>query len=396
METTLDNLPAMLKAKEVFTPNKPINSVELFCGRQDEVGKIQECLVTDGLHMILYGDRGVGKTSLSYITCQILLSRGFIANIYCKTCDSQDTFSSIILHLFYKSNIKCIKNKKEYNSRTFSSSFIGLGKQQENEIAVYSNINSPSWVAEQIEHLNGVYLIDELDVIGDEDKKKIAELIKQLSDKGSKFTIFVVGISKTASDLFGGHPSIQRCVKEIRLDRMSNQELEDIISKGEDRLQISFSREVKRAIINSSAGFPYFTQLLALKSAEEALSKDIVKVSKIEFKIAVQKAVDDMEGSLREKYEQAIVGTKVERNKRILLAAALCGEEIFQASQLKDNYAKITQTTISQQELNNFLTTNIISNAFSTILRRVAKGVYIFNDPRMPSFIKLINNYIEE
>lgn len=59
--------------RSVFVPNKPIDSVELFCGRQQEVARILECMGTEGMHLLLYGDRGVGKTSLSQITCTILL-----------------------------------------------------------------------------------------------------------------------------------------------------------------------------------------------------------------------------------------------------------------------------------------------------------------------------------
>ena len=83
------------------------------------------------------------------------------------------------------------------------------------------------------------------------------------------------------------------------------------------------------------------------------------------------------------------------KRQNILLAAAICGEDIFEAAQLKNNYSKVTGETISQQELNNFLSNTIISDGYSTILRRVGKGIYIFNDPRMPSLIKLINNYVE-
>ena len=382
--------------RNVFIPNKPIDSIELFSGRQEEVNKIIECLGTSGLHVLLYGDRGVGKTSLSSITCSILTMERIIPNFYIKRCDSGDTFSSIIMHLVEELNIECILKKNKSWGLSILWNLLSFSKGHNIEVVTYDNINSPSWVAKKVAHEKSVFLIDEIDVLlNPNDKKKIAELIKQLSDNNSKFTIFIVGISKTASELTGGHPSIQRCLKEVRLDRMSDNELRDILIKGEERLNIKFSNEVKRVIIKSSAGFPYFTQLLALKSAEEAIAKDSSEVTMSEFKIAVKRAVDDIEGELREKYQLAVYGQKTERNKNILLAAAICGEDIFEAAQLKNNYSKVTGETISQQELNNFLSNTIISDGYSTILRRVGKGIYIFNDPRMPSLIKLINNYVE-
>lgn len=143
-----------------------------------------------------------------------------------------------------------------------------------------------------------------------EDKEKLAELIKQLSDYQSQFTIFIVGISKTAKELIGGHPSVQRCIKEIQLQRMSDSELTDIITRGAERLHLSFSESVQRSIVKASAGFPYFTQLLALKSAEEAVAKGVNYVTEDDFVVAVRRAVDDLEGSLKDHYDAAIIGQR--------------------------------------------------------------------------------------
>lgn len=383
--------------RDVFTPNKPVDSIGLFCGRSNEVARIVESVNTDGLHVLLYGDRGVGKTSLARITSEILTKSGVVEKCYIKRCDRSDSFRTIVMHFLDKVGIKCTIKESIGVSGTIGFKDCGFGQTSTKEMLNIDNIDSPSWVASKIEHIKGLFLIDEFDVLkDDEDKKKIAELIKQLSDANSKLTIFVVGISKTARELIAGHPSVQRCVKEIQLKRMYDHELIAIIENGENRLQITFAKDVKKRIVQISAGFPYFTHLLALKTAEEAIAIDKKTISKDDFRRAVTRSVDDLEGSLRDKYNSAVNGNKKERNTNILLAAALCGEDIFRAQDLKLNYNTITKQNISQQELNNFLTPNIISEGYTTILQRVGKGLYRFNDPRMPSYIKLVNNYIEE
>ncbi|MBQ3259777.1 MAG: ATP-binding protein [Alistipes sp.] len=383
--------------RDVFTPNKPVDSIGLFCGRSNEVARIVESVNTDGLHVLLYGDRGVGKTSLARITGEILTKSGVVEKCYIKRCDRSDTFRTIVMHFLDSVGIKCAIKESIGVSGTIGFKDCGFGQTSTKEMLNIDNIDSPSWVASKIEHIKGLFLIDEFDVLkDDEDKKKIAELIKQLSDANSKLTIFVVGISKTARELIAGHPSVQRCVKEIHLKRMYDHELTAIIENGENRLQMTFAKDVKKRIVQISAGFPYFTHLLALKTAEEAIVIDKTTISKDDFRRAVTRSVDDLEGSLRDKYNSAINGNKKERNTNILLAAALCGEDIFRAQDLKLNYNTITKQNISQQELNNFLTPNIISEGYTTILQRVGKGLYRFNDPRMPSYIKLVNNYMEE
>ena len=52
-------------AKQQFTPFRPIQLVELFKGRKEIVQRVVGELQSPGRHVILYGDRGVGKTSLA-------------------------------------------------------------------------------------------------------------------------------------------------------------------------------------------------------------------------------------------------------------------------------------------------------------------------------------------
>src|SRR6266852_1744903 len=54
-------------AQELFRPKAPIDSDSLFAGRIAQISKLLEVLYSPGGHAILYGERGVGKTSLAKI-----------------------------------------------------------------------------------------------------------------------------------------------------------------------------------------------------------------------------------------------------------------------------------------------------------------------------------------
>ncbi|MEM9906126.1 MAG: ATP-binding protein [Cyanobacteria bacterium P01_D01_bin.44] len=84
------------KAAQVFTPSAPIDSQELFAGRLDQVGQVVNAVAQKGQHVILYGERGVGKTSLANVIPQITKkmtdSEVFSAII---NCDGVDNFTSL-------------------------------------------------------------------------------------------------------------------------------------------------------------------------------------------------------------------------------------------------------------------------------------------------------------
>ena len=82
------------------------------------------------------------------------------------------------------------------------------------------------------------------------------------------------------------------------------------------------------------------------------------------------------------------------KSKRILLAAALCRAEEIVASDLRDMYLQLWHEQIGQQSLNNYFK-RLVADDASTIIRRIAKGVYRFNDPRMPSYVRIAQSYLD-
>src|SRR5262245_13165396 len=57
----------MVKCGQVFNSSAPINRLQLFKGRTEQLQSVTWAITTRGKHIILFGDRGVGKTSLANI-----------------------------------------------------------------------------------------------------------------------------------------------------------------------------------------------------------------------------------------------------------------------------------------------------------------------------------------
>jgi hypothetical protein len=84
----------------MFTPSTPIAVAEFFSGRKKEIGQLFEAIAERGRHAIVYGERGVGKTSLSQVV-PLMLPRGVrqVHHIR-KAADPSDTFTSIWRKVF--------------------------------------------------------------------------------------------------------------------------------------------------------------------------------------------------------------------------------------------------------------------------------------------------------
>jgi hypothetical protein len=62
-----DALALAARASKVFQPRTPITTKDLFAGRWGELTKVSDAVNQPGLHVVIYGERGVGKTSLANV-----------------------------------------------------------------------------------------------------------------------------------------------------------------------------------------------------------------------------------------------------------------------------------------------------------------------------------------
>ncbi|WP_051284235.1 ATP-binding protein [Desulforegula conservatrix] len=217
----LDKEQMIIKSgvRYVFTPYQPIMDKKLFFGRSKEVANIIRQLNTPGQHSVLFGDRGVGKSSLANVSADMLkgLAGGKVIK---KRCDSQDNFVSIVESLLNEVGIniqitssqhqKAEGGKAGLNIPVVSAGIDTKTTNTTSSKGFEERASSPSWVAQQVKSLDALFLLDEIDVVVKDVKWKVAELVKQLSDEGSGLKFLIVGIAETASELTHGHESVQR------------------------------------------------------------------------------------------------------------------------------------------------------------------------------------------
>jgi hypothetical protein len=353
-------------------------------------------LNTPGQHALLFGNRGVGKSSLASITSKLLMENmGY--EVVRKQCDSNDDFLTIVGEILSKAGIDIYQTRKVKNKSSGVEKVVKFtGSNTEENLGYIDKAKSPSWVASKVHNISAIYLIDEIDALeSKEDKQQLAEFVKQLSDQGSKLKVLLVGIAEDSGELTVGHQSIARCMKEIKLGNLYPEELQEILQSGEKSLGMKFKKDVLKNIVSLSSGYPHFTHLLGLKAAEKAIVEEKENITQQHLRDALEDAISDAEGNLREKYQKAI-RSSVGEYKKVLLACSLCPNNEIVTNDIRNKYYELYGNTISQQSLNNYFQRLVSKNDDRIgILKRIKKGIYKFNDPRMPSYIKIAQNYIE-
>lgn len=306
--------------RAIFTPNASIKKRDFLFGRDDELQQLISNLNTPSVHSVIYGDRGVGKSSIANVVSDLVVNEfGLLSKIVRKSCDSRDNFVSIVADILREAEIDVGEQSRRTTEQDAGISVkadvagvpvkLGIGEVGKQVSAVTTshatNAMRPSWVASRIARLPIIVLIDEMERIGDSEvKRDLAELIRAVSEEpGTRLKFVLCGIAKTAADLTLGHQSVQRCLRDVRIGRLKEVVLEEIVETGAEQISVTFTPEAKKHTARMSSGYPYFTHLLALKACEDAVADKRKIVDKNHLVASTAKAVNDAEGKLRDAYE---------------------------------------------------------------------------------------------
>ncbi len=280
---------------EVFTPTRPRAGRRTLVGRDVELARILDGILDDQAHVVLYSERGRGKTSLSNLAIERLRRRGAIV-ARC-ACEAETTFDTMIRTLV----------------RDLPRSILAQGEAGPDdegcEAILPPRTIRPADVAAIPEALTAdltVFVVDEFDRVSDvETRTRLADTIKLLSDRGLRLTFMVVGVSDTLEQIIGQHPSIQRNIVGVHLPLLRDDEIADMLTKGGRQAGIAFTPESTRVVQGVARGMPYMAQLLGLRIAQSALrhaDEDETPVRDADVLGAVERLLDEATSTVTNTY----------------------------------------------------------------------------------------------
>lgn len=278
----------MRQLRAAFTPSHPISDATLFAGRRDLLLRLIHLIEDQKLHVVLYGDRGIGKTSVLRILSG--LAREAHYNVTYASCGSDTDFDSLFRSLAREVPL------------LFHADYEPTSPQVEAG-GVFADLlpDRPVTVADLtalFESVRGTQLlviIDEFDrVESNRMREQVAELIKNLSDRGVPVQCLIAGVASNLTTLVSHIPSIRRNLIGLPIGPLAEAELREILENAAARSGVPFSEGAEAMMIRFANGLPYIAQLLGLHASLVAVQGGEGVVSESDVLAAVGHAVDEI------------------------------------------------------------------------------------------------------
>lgn len=305
-KTPDDWMHRIFETQEVFSPGAPIDDLNLLAGRTKQVTQMLETVLQRGQHAILYGERGVGKSSLANTFSTKLLAPTRVVNIIQVNCDPSDDFTRLWRKVFRRLDVGDEKLSSKYSNEIFPDDVVY-------ELSNFSLTTT------------AIIVLDEFDQLQDADARAlVANTIKNLSDRSARVTVILVGVADSVATLIESHESIARCLRQIHMQRMFPSELREIVTVRLPKIGMSIDDDALAYIVSLSRGLPHYTHLIGQQAAVKALDITTLRVALEHVDAALPYCIEKTAQTVQQRYHQATHSPRQGNiYKEVLLAAAL-------------------------------------------------------------------------
>jgi Cdc6-like AAA superfamily ATPase len=352
---------------QAFTPSAPIDDLDLFAGRNAQAQEVIGAITQKGQHAAVYGERGVGKTSLANVLTDLFKAPALSSLVSVKVnCQTDDDFSSLWRGVFRELDID------------------GSPRLAPEDVR-FKLANTPS---------PALIVVDELDRLeNDSALTSLADTVKALSDHAVSSTLVLVGVAQSVAELIGEHQSIARALVRVHMPRMSRPELREILEKGCSRAELSAQAAAIDEITLLSRGLPHFAHLLGFHAGTQAVINDRREVAVSDVKIALPRAVKNH--IVESDYHKAVHSSHGDAlYASVLMACALASQDqfgYFTAGAVREPLQVITGRYIDIPAFARHLS-QFLEVSRGSVLQRTGsprRYLYRFSDPILQTYVVL-------
>ena len=288
------------RLQRAFTPSQPVSDVRMFAGRREILLSLIRAIEDQQLHAVIFGDRGIGKTSLLHVFAQLAREARYIVRYTSCTERSEfdATFRAIAadVPLLYHADFDPTSEPAERGAALDT-----LLPERELTVATLTEVFA------KLSGTRLLIILDEFDrATSPEFKRSVAELIKSLSDRSIRVQIVIAGVAANLTELVEHIPSIRRNILGLPMPAMTREEMAEMIALGEAIGQMSFEPGALDDIVAAAQGSPYVTGLLAQHAAARALDREARDVAREDVTEAIRRAMRDVWVRLSPRSQQQV------------------------------------------------------------------------------------------
>jgi len=382
--------------REVFTPTKPARIA--FIERNEINDKLVNALTTPGKQVVVYGHSGTGKTTLLLNKLHQLYETHITSR-----CMKGLKFDQIILDAFdqlapfYTSEI----SKKSTSTRSveLSSSYAlinskisAISSQEHNQkqVRLLPPQLTPQALGKFLGAAKACWILEDFHKIDESEKQSLSQLMKvfmDLSDEYPELKIVAIGAVDTARQVIEYDHEMRHRVAEIPVTLMTNEEIKEIIAKGENALNIKISPSIAELVARYSNGLASVCHHLCLNMCDAAgiqqtVTGDPYQMTNEDCQSAVKTYVDEASDSIKSAFGKALKPRRNGENVAEIIIKTLSSFKEEGAARF-DILKRIRQSKneFTDQRLKSNLN-KLCSTSHGEVLRYdSSSGLYSFSDP---------------
>lgn len=339
---------ARLALRDALGASQPVITRDRFAGRHDALALLIGAVEQQRLHVVVYGERGIGKTSLVHVFAETAREARYL--VLYGSCGTDGRFDEIfrafaakIPMLYHRSVLPttaAVEQALNFDSMLPPGPF---GPREVSDL--FADV-----VGSRI-----ILILDEYDRIADPNfRRDVAELIKNLSDRAARVQLILTGVASNLDELIGFAPSIRRNIVGLPMRPLKIEEVGEILRLGEAAAGLHFTNQAVTMIATIAGGSPYLVRLLGHRAAMAALDARQVEVDAAHAKAAVERVLTDWNATLPRRVQALLAADAAREHWALLVAAAAAGtysDGWFVAADVAAEFAGSTPVIAVEGEL---------------------------------------------
>ena len=277
-----------MKLRAAYTPSQPVFDPRMFAGRLGVLKAAIRAIEDQRLHLVIYGERGIGKTSLLHMLNSAARdARYIVAYMSCGAASNFDeTFRSVATEIPLLFHSDYAPTTAEAEAGASLASLLPSGQLFPRRFGDLCNKLTGTRV---------LIILDEFDRVENvQFRRDVAELIKILSDRSVRVQLVIAGVAADLAELVEHIPSVRRNILAIPVPLMTAEEIGELVANGERASGVTMTPAARERIVSISAGSPYIASLISHHAALDALDSQRLDVSPADVGSALEHALGEL------------------------------------------------------------------------------------------------------